>query len=141
MEELLGSFSADLDAIDTEIKTFINMIEDTDQYISVHLDSVRNEIIKMTLFMEVGGLVMGFGAFLGERSGMNLSDHVEVKPAANFYHKKPGVTMGFPLCLHQHCFGHDLHLPWLCLKVSLVLTEGGFSFCRQVSLLLAGITS
>ena len=63
------------------------MIEDTDQYISVHLDSVRNEIIKMTLFIEVGGLVMGFGAFLGERSGMNLSDHVEVKPAANFYHK------------------------------------------------------
>ena len=88
MELLLGSYSADLDSIDTEIKIFINVIEDTDQYISVHLDSVRNEIIKMTLFMEVGGLVMGFGAFLGERSGMNLSDHVEVKPAANFYHKK-----------------------------------------------------
>ena len=26
-----------------------------------HLDSVRNEIIKMSLFIEVGGLIMGVG--------------------------------------------------------------------------------
>ena len=79
MELLLGSFSADLDAIDTEIKTFINMIEDTDQYISVHLDSVRNEIIKMSLFIEVGGLIMGFGAVVSGIFGMNLTNHVEVQ--------------------------------------------------------------
>ena len=57
---LLGSYSADLDEIETEIKIFIDMIEDTDQFISAHLDSVRNEIIKMSLFIEVGGLIMGF---------------------------------------------------------------------------------
>ena len=34
------------------------MIEDTDQFISAHLDSVRNEIIKMSLFIEVGGLLL-----------------------------------------------------------------------------------
>ena len=47
VELLLGSYSADLDEILTEIKIFIDMIEDTDQFISAHLDSVRNEIIKM----------------------------------------------------------------------------------------------
>ena len=60
MELLLGSYSADLDEIETEIKIFIDMIEDTDQFISAHLDSVRNEIIKMSLFIEVGGFVFVF---------------------------------------------------------------------------------
>ena len=58
IELLLSSVAADLDEIETEIKIFIDMIEDTDQFISAHLDSVRNEIIKMSLFIEVGGLIM-----------------------------------------------------------------------------------
>ena len=81
MELLVGSYSADLDAISNEIKILIDMIEDTDQFISAHLDSVRNEIIKMSLFMEVGGLVMGFGAVVGGIFGMNLKNHMEVNRA------------------------------------------------------------
>ena len=85
---LLGSYSADLDEIETEIKIFIDMIEDTDQFISAHLDSVRNEIIKMSLFIEVGGLIMGFGAVVSGIFGMNLKNHVEVnrKPFLNSKH-------------------------------------------------------
>ena len=82
VELLLGSYSADLDEIETEIKIFIDMIEDTDQFISAHLDSVRNEIIKMSLFIEVGGLIMGFGAVVSGIFGMNLTNHVEVKLVA-----------------------------------------------------------
>merc|ERR1719278_1223741 len=82
VELLLGSYSADLDEILTEIKSFIDMIEDTDQYISAHLDSVRNEIIKISLFIEVGGLVMGFGAVLGGIFGMNLKNNIEESPWA-----------------------------------------------------------
>ena len=43
IELLLSSVAADLDEIETEIKIFIDMIEDTDQFISAHLDSVRNK--------------------------------------------------------------------------------------------------
>ena len=88
VELLLGSYSADLDEIETEIKIFIDMIEDTDQFISAHLDSVRNEIIKMSLFIEVGGLIMGFGAVVSGIFGMNLKNHVEVnhKPFLNSKH-------------------------------------------------------
>ena len=78
MELLLSSYSADLDEIETEIKIFIDMIEDTDQFISAHLDSVRNEIIKMSLFIEVGGLIMGFGAVVSGIFGMNLNNKIEV---------------------------------------------------------------
>merc|ERR1719293_557411 len=58
VELLLGSYSADLDEIETEIKIFQDLIEDTDQFISAHLDSVRNEIIKLSLYIELGALVM-----------------------------------------------------------------------------------
>ena len=64
IELLLSSVAADLDEIETEIKIFIDMIEDTDQFISAHLDAVRNEIIKMSLFIEIGGLTMGMCAVL-----------------------------------------------------------------------------
>ena len=77
IELLLSSVAADLDEIETDIKIFIDMIEDTDQFISAHLDSVRNEIIKMSLFIEVGGLIMGVGAVVSGIFGMNLKNALE----------------------------------------------------------------
>merc|ERR1719430_2852990 len=82
VELLLGSYSADLDEIETEIQIFVDMIEDTDQFISAHLDSVRNEIIKMSLFIEIGGLIMGFGAVVSGIFGMNLTNKMEEAPWA-----------------------------------------------------------
>ena len=82
IELLLSSVAADLDEIETEIKIFIDMIEDTDQFISAHLDSVRNEIIKLSLFIEIGGLIMGVGAVVSGIFGMNLHNTLEEHPYA-----------------------------------------------------------
>ena len=80
VELLLNSYAADLDDIDTEVKILIDVIEDTDQFISAHMDSVRNEIIKMTLFTEVGGVIMGFGAVVSGIFGMNLDNKMDLRP-------------------------------------------------------------
>ena len=85
IELLLSSVAADLDEIETEIKIFIDMIEDTDQFISAHLDSVRNEIIKMSLFIEVGALIMGFGAVISGIFGMNLTNFIHIKHGIEDY--------------------------------------------------------
>jgi len=82
VELLLGSYLGDLDEIETEIKMFIDMIEDTDQFISAHLDSARNEIIELSLFIEVGGLVMAFGGVVSGIFGMNLRNKMEDNPWA-----------------------------------------------------------
>ena len=68
---------ADLEEIVTETKIFNDMIEDTDQFISAHLDSVRNEIIKLSLFIEVGALIMASGAVVSGIFGMNLLNKIE----------------------------------------------------------------
>ena len=78
IELLLNSYAADLDDIDTEVKILIDVIEDTDQFISAHMDSVRNEIIKMSLFTEVGGVIMGFGAVVSGIFGMNLDNKMDL---------------------------------------------------------------
>ena len=77
VELLLSSYSSDLEELDTEVKVYIDKIEDTDQFISAHLDSVRNEIIKFSLFTEVGGLVLGLGAVIAGIFGMNLSNNMD----------------------------------------------------------------
>ena len=84
IEQILDSFAADIDEIDTEIKICIDMIEDTDQFLSAHLDSVRNELMKMSLFIEVGALIMGFGAVVGGIFGMNLKNYIEEEAHAFF---------------------------------------------------------
>ena len=74
---LLEAHEADLDEIETETKVFTDMIEDTDQFISAHLDSVRNEIIKLSLYLEIGALVMSSGAVVSGIFGMNLTNKLE----------------------------------------------------------------
>ena len=74
---ILEAYAADLDEIETETKIFNEMIEDTDQFIGAHLDSVRNEIIKMSLFIELGALVMASGAVVSGIFGMNLFNKIE----------------------------------------------------------------
>ena len=74
---LLEAHKADLDEIETETKVFTDMIEDTDQLISAHLDSVRNEIIKLSLYLEMGALVMSSGAIVSGVFGMSLTNSLE----------------------------------------------------------------
>lgn len=46
VELLLEAYFADFEEIVAEIKTIKDMIEDTNQFISAHLDSVRNKMLR-----------------------------------------------------------------------------------------------
>lgn len=76
-EHLVDHFHAELDELETENKILAERIEDTEQFISAHMDSTRNEIMKIGLFLEIGAFIMGFGAVVGGIFGMNLKSHLE----------------------------------------------------------------
>eukprot|EP00092_Neocalanus_flemingeri_P018980 GFUD01020565.1.p1 GENE.GFUD01020565.1~~GFUD01020565.1.p1 ORF type:complete len:412 (+),score=123.55 GFUD01020565.1:27-1262(+) len=82
VEYLLESSYAELDEIETENKILTDMIEDTEQFISAHMDSVRNEIMRLSLFLEIGAFIMAFGAVVGGIFGMNLTNSLEADPHA-----------------------------------------------------------
>ena len=92
LELLLESYHADFEEIEAEIKTFKEMIEDTNQFISAHLDSVRNKMIRLSLFMEMGALALGSGAVVGGILGMNLKNGFEEHPSA-FMIVSGGITV------------------------------------------------
>jgi len=92
LELLFEAYFADFEEIEAEIKTVKEMIEDTNQFISAHMDSVRNKMIRMSLFMEMGALAMGSGAVVGGIFGMNLTHGLEEHPTA-FFMALGGMTV------------------------------------------------
>ena len=54
-------------------------MEETGQFVSSHQDNVRNELIKMTLIMEIIAVALAFGAVISGIMGMNLTNHFEEK--------------------------------------------------------------
>ena len=92
IELLLEAYCADFEEIQAEIKTFKEMIEDTNQFIGAHLDTVRNSMIRMSLFLEVGAVALGSGAVVGGVFGMNLLNGLESHPSA-FYVTLGGISL------------------------------------------------
>ena len=82
MELLLNTYTVILEGVVSEVKISLEMIESTDQFVNAHLDSIRNGIIKMSLFMDMGCVVFAFGAFVTGLFGMNLSNSLEDCPYA-----------------------------------------------------------
>jgi len=91
LELLFEAYFADFEEIEGEIRAVKEMIEDTNQFISAHLDAVRNKMIRMSLFMEMGGLALGSGAVVGGIFGMNLPHGLEEHPTA-FFMALGGIT-------------------------------------------------
>ena len=116
VELLLNSYAADLDDIDTEVKILIDVIEDTDQFISAHMDSVRNEIIKMSLFTEVGGVILGFGAVVSGIFGMNLDNKMDLYPFEGAYEDKVSCILNTVALQH----------------LTRLLSQGTMAFSRSV---------
>ena len=52
-------------------------MEETSLFVSSHQDNVRNELIKMSLVMEIASVALTLGAFIGGTMGMNLKNNME----------------------------------------------------------------
>ena len=65
VEFLLEAYVADLAEIEREATGMIAQIEDSMEVISLHLNSQRNRIIKLSLIMEMLAVTAGVGAVIG----------------------------------------------------------------------------
>ncbi len=84
LELILEAYNADLKEVELELAAMKEQIEDTNDFIKMHLDTTRNRIIKLSLFMEMGTLSVGAGALLAGVFGMNLLHTMESHPYAFF---------------------------------------------------------
>ena len=68
--------------IEVELRGMDEQIEDTNDFIKIHLNSKRNRMIKLGLYMEMSTLSVGVGALCAGAFGMNLTSGLEEHPQA-----------------------------------------------------------
>eukprot|EP00096_Caligus_rogercresseyi_P007378 TRINITY_DN25223_c0_g1_i1.p1 TRINITY_DN25223_c0_g1~~TRINITY_DN25223_c0_g1_i1.p1 ORF type:complete len:433 (-),score=112.91 TRINITY_DN25223_c0_g1_i1:296-1594(-) len=81
VELLLEAYDADLRELESRVNSMKTMIEETNDFINTHLNTLRNKIMRMSLFMEIGTLSAGSGALVGGILGMNLTNGFEEHPS------------------------------------------------------------
>ena len=72
VELLLEAFNAYLNYIGLELKRMEADVKDVEEFVIMHMNSTRNKILKLSLFMEMGMLSVAFGAMLAGLFGMNM---------------------------------------------------------------------
>ena len=72
VELLLEAFNAYLNYIVLELKRMEADVKDVEDFVTMHMNSTRNKILKLSLFMEMGMLSVAFGAMLAGLFGMNM---------------------------------------------------------------------
>ena len=72
VELLLEAFNAYLNYIGFELKRMDADVKDVEDFVTIHLNSTRNKILRLSLFMEMGMLSVAFGAMLAGLWGMNM---------------------------------------------------------------------
>ena len=81
IEDTLDHLIADIEDIGDKVNKILEGMEEIAQFVSSHQDNVRNELMSMTLIIELLGMTLGFGAFVGGVFGMNLTNGYEEKDA------------------------------------------------------------
>ena len=62
VELLLEAYAADLNQISSEVSRMKAALDDTDDFVDTHLSTMRNKIIRLSLFMDMGMFSLGFAA-------------------------------------------------------------------------------
>ena len=82
LEQILDFFVADIEEIEAKVHMVVELMEDTDSFVSAHQDNVRNELMKMGLVIDILAVTLGFGAVVGGIFGMNLKNNLEDSASA-----------------------------------------------------------
>ena len=81
-EDILEYLIADSEDIGEKVTNILEGMDEVAQFVHSHQDNVRNDLISMTLIIEILGMTLGFGAFIGGVFGMNLTNSYEEDPHA-----------------------------------------------------------
>jgi len=101
MEVLLESYIDLIDQMSGDVMHLQHSMVATDEYLNIHLDSVRNKIMKLNLLLTIGTLSTALSGVAASIFGMNLTSHLENNPQA-FLIVSSGIFLGnsiiFTLC-------------------------------------------
>jgi magnesium transporter len=93
LEMLFENYLNEVEWIASEIEEVIDEITNTEEYVVLQLDLLRNRILKFELLLSISSFVVTSGALITGLFGMNLMSHFETSKGM-FYVIFAVITMG-----------------------------------------------
>ncbi|CAM9742200.1 unnamed protein product [Chrysoparadoxa australica] len=77
VEMLLENYLMQAMLLESDVTEYLNQIKNTEEFVDIQLDVLRNRILQMELLLELGGFVVASGALVTGVFGMNLLSGLE----------------------------------------------------------------
>eukprot|EP00871_Galdieria_phlegrea_P003219 jgi/Galph1/3899/GphlegSOOS_G2572.1 len=84
LEMMFETYLKQIDSIRNEVASTLHTVRATENITQIRLDAMRNRILRLEIYLNIGMLSLSTGAFCSGLFGMNLTSHMEDHPYA-FY--------------------------------------------------------
>lgn len=84
VEMMFETYLKQIDSMRNEVVSTIQTVRVTENITQIRLDAMRNRILRLEVYLNLGMLSLSSGAFCSGLFGMNLTSHMEDHPYA-FY--------------------------------------------------------
>lgn len=85
VEMMLENYVKQLDAIDADVRSTLRSIKATENITQIRLDAMRNRVLRLEVFLNLGAVSVGTGGLVAGAFGMNLLTGIEDHPLAFWF--------------------------------------------------------
>lgn len=85
MEMMLENYVKQIDTVHAEVTSALQAIKATENATQIRLDAMRNRVLRLDIFLNLGAVSVGIGGLVAGFFGMNLLSGIEEDPAAFWF--------------------------------------------------------
>ncbi|GJQ15684.1 hypothetical protein GpartN1_g7475.t1 [Galdieria partita] len=108
VEMMFETYLKQIDSMRNEVASTIQTVRVTENITQIRLDAMRNRILRLEVYLNLGMLSLSTGAFCSGLFGMNLTSHMEDHPYA--FYLVSASLLGFS------AFAFFISIAWIRLK-------------------------
>lgn len=82
VEMMLENYMKQIDTVHSEVTSALQAVKATENATQIRLDAMRNRVLRLDIFLNLGAVSVGVGGLVAGVFGMNLLSGIEEDPAA-----------------------------------------------------------
>lgn len=82
VEMMLENYVKQIDTVHAEVTSALRAVKATENATQIRLDAMRNRVLRLDVFLNLGAVSVGVGGLVAGVFGMNLLSGLEEDPAA-----------------------------------------------------------
>lgn len=82
MEMMLETYIKQVDTVHSEVVSALRAVKATENATQIRLDAMRNRVLRLDVFLNLGAVSVGVGGLVAGAFGMNLLSGLEEDPSA-----------------------------------------------------------